>query len=166
MVYNCALKNTYLNPQKNVEIMKTVIPELNTFHSMLHIRDIDDRKATDEAKKKKKAEERAALGLSEEEEEELKLDLPEPKINKKGKKIEHDPELVEEARIRALFKRELERYGVSFLYYTFRPLLKYLKVFFCLIVKFFSSVTRRWQKPSPKLLIYMFIANLGLGILF
>merc|ERR1712037_55414 len=97
----CALKNTYLNPQKNVEIIKTVIPELNTFHSMLHIRDIDDRKATDE------------------EEEELKLDLPEPKINKKGKKIEHDPELVEEARIRALFKRELERYGRTWVWESY-----------------------------------------------
>ena len=81
---------------------------------MLLIRDIDDRKAADAEKKQKKKEERAALGLSEEEEEELKLDLPMPSPQKKGKKkVEIDPEVIEEARRKAEFKRELSIYGVS-----------------------------------------------------
>lgn len=52
------------------------MPELTVFKAMLLIRDIDDRKAADIAKKAKKKAEREALGLSEEEEEELKLDIP------------------------------------------------------------------------------------------
>ena len=94
--------------------MKEVIPEMTAFKSMLLIKDIDDQKAIDAEKKKKKAEERAALGLSEEEEEELKLDLPpQPVTKNKKKKQEIDPEIIEQARIAALFKRELATYGVS-----------------------------------------------------
>ena len=94
--------------------MKEVIPEMTAFKSMLLIKDIDDQKAIDAEKKKKKAEERAALGLSEEEEEELKLELPpQPITRKKQRKVEIDPEIIEKARIAALFKRELATYGVS-----------------------------------------------------
>ena len=118
-VYNTALKDIYLKPQQNKAIFETVIPELTVFKTMLHIRDIDDRKASDEAKKQKKKEERAALGLSEEEEEELKLDLPPQKVTKKGKKVEIDPEIIEQARIVALFKKELATYGVSLTHICF-----------------------------------------------
>jgi len=111
MVYNCALKDTYLTPTQNQIIWQVTIPELNAFFSMLHIRDIDNRKLSDEKKKIRKAAERADLGLSEEEEEELKLDLPPTKYTKKGKKVELDPEIIENARVIALFKRELATYG-------------------------------------------------------
>lgn len=95
-VYGCALKDVYLDPKSSKVVFQQVIPELNVFYTMLHIRDIDDRKAADELKKKEKIEERAALGLSEEEEEELKLDLPVPAVTKKGKKkVEIDPEVIE-----------------------------------------------------------------------
>lgn len=114
MVYNCALKDNYLSEQGQGIIRQVTIPELTVFLKMLHIRDIDDRKRQDEGKKHRKAQERASLGLSEEEEEELKLDLPPPKYNKKGKKIEPDPEIVEKARVAALFKIELAKYGVSY----------------------------------------------------
>lgn len=107
MVYSCALKDTYLNTGAAQVIRETVIPELTTFFTMLHIREIDDRKLADDIKKKKKAEDRAAQGLSEEEEEELVLELPEQKTTKRGKKIELDPEIIEQAKIAALFKREL-----------------------------------------------------------
>ena len=91
-----------------------VIPELTVFKAMMHVRDIDDRKQSDAIKKVRKAEERAALGLSEEEEEELKLDLPTQPTTKRGKKkVEIDPEIIEQARIAALFKHELAQYGVS-----------------------------------------------------
>ena len=89
------------------------IPELTVFFSFLHIRDIDDRKESDLQKKKRRAQEREELGLSEEEEEELKLDLPPIKYTKKGKRIEFEPEVIEEARIKAEFKKELATYGVS-----------------------------------------------------
>mmetsp|Transcript_46190 Transcript_46190/g.61151 ORF Transcript_46190/g.61151 Transcript_46190/m.61151 type:complete len:529 (+) Transcript_46190:35-1621(+) len=112
MVYSCALKDYYLTSAPNSVVRETVIPELTVFFTMLHVRDIDDKKRSDDLKKKKKAEERAALGLSEEEEEELKLDLPTQPTTKKGKKkVEVDPEIIEQARIAALFKRELARYG-------------------------------------------------------
>jgi len=43
------------------------------------------------------------------------LDLPQPETKKKGKKkVEIDPEIVEQARQVALYKRELATYGVSF----------------------------------------------------
>lgn len=94
--------------------MKEVIPEMTAYKSMILIKNIDDQKAIDAEKKTKKAEERAALGLSEEEEEELKLDLPpQPVTKNKKKKQEIDPEIIEQARIAALFKRELATYGVS-----------------------------------------------------
>ena len=122
MVYSCALKDTYLNTANAQVIRETVIPELTTFFTMLHVRDIDDKKLADDIKKKKKAEDRAAQGLSEEEEEELVLELPQQKTTKRGKKIELDPEIIEAAKVAALFKRELQRYGVSFsiqVIYTF-----------------------------------------------
>ena len=77
-VYDSALKNTFVGRNKDSPeaIMQKVIPELTVFNSMLHIRDVDDRKAADIEKKAKKAAEREALGLSEEEEEELVLDIP------------------------------------------------------------------------------------------
>ena len=114
IVYCSALKNDYLSEQFGPHVMKEVIPEMTAYKAMLLIRDIDDQKANDVEKKKKKAEERAALGLSEEEEEELKLDLPpQPVTKNKKKKQEIDPEIIEQARIAALFKRELATYGVS-----------------------------------------------------
>ena len=90
-----------------------MIPELTAFFSMLHVRDVDDKKALDIEKKKKKAEERAALELSAEESEELKLDLPPVKVNKRGKKVEHEPEVIEAAIVAAKLKKEFARYGVS-----------------------------------------------------
>ena len=119
MVYNCALKDTYLNNSGSQVIRESVIPELTCFFTMLHVRDVDDRKLADEIKKKKKAEERAELGLSEEEEEELVLELPQQKLTKRGKKIELDPEIIEQARITALFKRELARYGRTWIWEGF-----------------------------------------------
>lgn len=97
MVYNCALKDIYLNNSQNGIIRNVTIPQLTAFFSMLHVRDVDDRKLKDGIKKKKRATERADLGLSEEEEEELKLELPPVKYTKKGKRIEHEPEVIEEA---------------------------------------------------------------------
>lgn len=76
MVFSCALKDTYLSTANAQVIRETVIPELTTFFTMLHVRDIDDKKLADDIKKKKKAEDRAAQGLSEEEDEELVLELP------------------------------------------------------------------------------------------
>lgn len=94
--------------------MELVVPELTTLKAMLLIRDNDDRKAADIVKKQKKKAERAALGLSEEESEELVLDIPQPETKKKGKKkVEIDPEIIEQARKAALYKRELAKYGVS-----------------------------------------------------
>lgn len=77
-VSDCALKNTFVNRNKDSSeaIINKVIPELTVFMTMMHIRDIDDRKALDEQKKERKKAEREALGLSEEEEEELVLDIP------------------------------------------------------------------------------------------
>ena len=83
---------------------------------MLLIRDIDDKKASDIEKKQKKKEERAALGLSEEEEEELKLDLPPQPVKKTKKKVEIDPEIIEAARVVALYKRELLNYGRTWIW--------------------------------------------------
>lgn len=69
---------------------------------MLNIRDINDRKKLDADKEKEKSERRAALGIPEPEPEEEKLDIPlteaQKKQLKRGKKIEFDPEVVEEAR--------------------------------------------------------------------
>lgn len=114
-VYDSALKDIYLNSKQHQQVMESVVPELTTFKAMLLIRDIDDRKAFDIERKKKKKEERAALGLSEEESEELVLDIPQPETKKKGKKkVEIDPEIIEQARQVALYKKELETYGVSF----------------------------------------------------
>ncbi len=114
IVYNSALKNDYLSEQFGAHVMKEVVPELTAFKAMLRIMNIDDQKAADIEKKERKKEERAALGLSEEEEEELKLDLPPQPVSKnKKKKQEIDPEIIEQARVVALFKRELATYGVS-----------------------------------------------------
>jgi len=114
MVYSCALKDIYLDPAQNSVINQVVLPELNVYLSLLHIRDIDDRKRNDEIRKQEKKEERAALGLSEEEEEELKLDIPQPQQKKHSKKkVEIDPEIIEAAKVVALFKKELATYGVS-----------------------------------------------------
>jgi len=118
-VYDSALKNTFVTRNKDSPeaIMQRVIPELTVFHSMLHIRDVDDRKASDIEKKAKKAAEREALGLSEEEEEELVLDLPQPDPKKKGKKkVEIDPEIIEAAKVAALYKRELATYGRTWIW--------------------------------------------------
>jgi len=114
-VYNCALKNTFVNRNKDSPeaILNKVIPELTVFHTMMHIRDVDDRKALDIEKKAKKKAEREELGLSEEEEEELVLDIPQPEKKKGKKKVEIDPEIIEAARVAALYKRELATYGVS-----------------------------------------------------
>lgn len=80
---------------------------------MLRIRDIDNKKKADIEKAAAKKKEREELGLSEEEEEELVLDIPQP-VQKKGKKkVEIDPEVIEEARNKALYKKELATYGVS-----------------------------------------------------
>jgi hypothetical protein len=120
LVYNSALKDIYLNPKQNQIVMQTVIPEMTIFKAMLHIRDVDDKKAADAEKKQKKKEEREALGLSEEEEEELKLDLPPQPVTKKGKKkVEIDPEVIEAAKVAALFKRELENYGRTWIFEGF-----------------------------------------------
>ena len=114
-VYDSALKDTYLNPKHHRAIMESVVPELTTFKAMLLIRDNDDKKAADIEKKKKKKEQREALGLSEEESEELVLDIPQPvvKAGSRKKKVEIDPEVIEEARRVALYKKELATYGVS-----------------------------------------------------
>jgi len=120
LVYNSALKDIYLNTKQNQMVMQTVIPEMTIFKAMLHIRDVDDKKAADAEKKQKKKEEREALGLSEEEEEELKLDLPPQPVTKKGKKkVEIDPEVIEAAKVAALFKRELENYGRTWIFEGF-----------------------------------------------
>lgn len=112
-IYKSPLKNMYLDPKQNGPALQVVVPEITTFFSMLLIRDIDDKKASDAEKAQQKKEEREALGLSEEEEEELVLDIPQP-VQKKGKKkVEIDPEVIEEARQKALYKRELATYGVS-----------------------------------------------------
>ena len=114
IVYKSAVKNTYLDDKKDQAVREVVIPELTVFQAMMHVKTVDDRKQSDAIKKAQKAEERAALGLSEEEEEELKLDLPQQPTTKRGKKkVEIDPEVIEQARIAALFKRELAQYGVS-----------------------------------------------------
>ena len=114
-IFDCALKDIYLNPKQNQMIMQAVIPEMTVYEAMTLIRKIDDKKQSDIEKKAKKAEERAALGLSEEEEEELKLDIPQPvvKAGSRKKKVEIDPEIIERAREVALLKRELATYGVS-----------------------------------------------------
>ena len=97
-IYTSALKNFYLDSKLMQPTLQSVAPELTVFYSMLLIRDIDDKKQDDEAKKIAKAKEREELGLSEEEEEELVLDIPQP-VQKKGKKkVEIDPEVIEEAR--------------------------------------------------------------------
>jgi len=89
---------------------------------MLLIRNIDDKKQIYIAKAAKKKADRAVQGLSEEEEEELVLDIPQP-VQKKGKKkVEIDPELIEEARQKALYKKELSIYGVSILLSSIRDL--------------------------------------------
>lgn len=88
---------------------------------MLLIKETDDKKASDIVKKTKKAEQRAALGLSEEEEEELKLDIPMPpvKAGSRKKKVEIDPEVIEQARVVALYKRELLQYGRTWVWENF-----------------------------------------------
>ena len=116
MIYNCALKDTYLNNSHNAIIKEVTIPQLTAFFSMLHVRDIDNRKLSDDKKKKKRAMDREEAGLSEEEEEELELELPPIKFTKKGKKIELDPEVIEEAKVKALFKREMATYGRTWIW--------------------------------------------------
>ena len=115
-VYNCALKDMYLDPKKSQLTMQTVIPEMTVYKAMLLIRDIDDKKVADIEKKAKKKAEREALGLSEEEEEELKLDLPPQPVKKTRKKVEIDPEIIEAAKVVALFKRELANYGRTWIW--------------------------------------------------
>ena len=99
--------------------MMEVVPELTVYKAMLLIRDIDNRKQADIEKKQKKKADREALGLSEEEEEELVLDIPQPDVKKAGsrkKKVEIDPEVIEEARRVALFKKELAEYGRTWIW--------------------------------------------------
>ena len=116
-IFKSALKDIYLDTKLNASVMANVIPEMTVFKTMLHIRDVDDKKALDLEKKKKKAAEREALGLSEEEEEELKLELPPQPVTKKGKKkVEIDPEVIEQAKVAALFKKELATYGRTWIW--------------------------------------------------
>lgn len=98
--------------------MMEVVPELTVYKAMLLIRDIDNRKQADIEKKQKKKADREALGLSEEEEEELVLDIPQPvvKAGSRKKKVEIDPEIIEAARQVALFKKELEEYGRTWIW--------------------------------------------------
>ena len=70
-------------------------------------------RSLDVEKKERKKAEREALGLSEEEEEELVLDIPQPEKKKGKKKVEIDPEVIEAAKVAALYKKELATYGVS-----------------------------------------------------
>ena len=67
---------------------------------MLLIRDIDDAKLADQVKSVQKKERRAMMGLEEELEEETKELQVEVKVtkNKKGKKEEIDPAVLEAAR--------------------------------------------------------------------
>lgn len=58
-VYKSALKDIFLNSKQNAVVMQSVIPEMTVFKAMLHIRDVDDRKAADIVKKEQKAKERA-----------------------------------------------------------------------------------------------------------
>ena len=87
---------------------------------MLNIRDINDRKKLDADKEKEKSERRAALGIPEPEPEEEKLDIPlteaQKKQLKRGKKIEFDPEVVEEARQKKAFEKELATYGRTWIW--------------------------------------------------
>ena len=84
---------------------------------MRRIRDINDRKLADINKEKEKQERRTALGIPEPEPEEEKLDIPltdaQKKQLKRGKKIEFDPEVVEEYRAKKAMEKELATYGVS-----------------------------------------------------
>lgn len=130
IVYESALKDTYLDGKKNKAVMEDVIPQLTAFRQMLHIRDNHDRMQADrEAEEKRKAE-RLALGIDEEEEDEKfeqmvekELALLVPPTTKKTskKKVEIDPEIIEEARRNAAYKRELEIYGVSTRLPSLRP---------------------------------------------
>ena len=58
------------------------------------------------------------MGLSEEESEELVLDIPQPvvKPGSRKKKVEIDPEIIEEARQIALKKKELACYGRTWIW--------------------------------------------------
>ena len=70
-IYNCALKDIYLNNQQHQMCMQNTVPELTVFTSMQLIMEIDDKKIADAQLKARKKAERAELGLSEEEEEPL-----------------------------------------------------------------------------------------------
>ena len=103
--------------QLNGVIFADVIPNLTVFKAMLRIRDINDKKKADIDKEKEKSERRAALGIPEPEPEEEKLDIPlteaQKKLIKRGKKVEHDPEVIEEYRAKKALEKELATYGVS-----------------------------------------------------
>ena len=105
------MKDELLKANKGGPIFTAVIPQLTVFRAMLLIRDIDDKKAADKKKEADKAERRAALGIPEPEVEEEKLDIPLTEAQKKqlrrGKKIEFDPEIVEEYRQKKAFEKEL-----------------------------------------------------------
>lgn len=61
------------------------------------------------------------MNLSEEESEELVLDIPQPvvKAGSRKKKVEIDPEVIEEARQVALLKKELAEYGRTWVWENF-----------------------------------------------
>ena len=118
IVFNSALKDDYLKGQLGGVIFTEVIPMLTVFRAMLNIRDINDRKKADKDKEKEKSDRRQHLGIPEPEPEEEKLDIPlteaQKKQLKRGKKIEYDPEIVEEYRAKRAFEKEMATYGVSY----------------------------------------------------
>ena len=94
-VYNCALKDFYLNKLKNAAVFEKVIPELTVLQAMTTIRQIDDTKKEDEIKKKEKAAYRLRVYGEEAEEdpEELKTTPsgnPIPAANQVTKKHSND----------------------------------------------------------------------------
>ena len=117
IIFDSALKDDYLKGQMNGVIYQDVIPMLTVFKAMLRIRDINDKKKADIDKEKEKSERRAALGIPEPEPEEEKLDIPlteaQKKLLRRGKKVEHDPEVIEEYRAKKALEKELATYGVS-----------------------------------------------------
>ena len=117
IVYQSPLKDEFLKSAQTAVTFTDVVPMLTVFRAMLTIRDINDRKKAFRDKEKEKKERREALGIPEPEPEEEKLDIPLTEAQKKqlrrGKKIEFDPEVVEEYRKKKAFEKELQEYGVS-----------------------------------------------------
>ena len=134
VVYQSALKDEYLKGALGGVIFQDVIPMLTVFRAMLRIRDINDTKKADTDKEKEKYDRREALGIAHPEPEEEKLDIPltdaQKKLLKRGKKIEHDPEVIEEYRAKKAYEKELATYGVSIVINLFRPV--NLTFVFCL----------------------------------